>query len=96
MATSGWVDRIGISDEGDQTVAQRWEVSRTSGSRVDGNHGELQYYDPQQQLPMVLAQNKTGRVRKISPDLSGMIGDPEGSRKESTASGSKARVDLQA
>ena len=43
-------------------------------------HGELQYYDPQQQLPMVLAQNKTGRVRKVSPDLSGMIGDPEGSR----------------
>ena len=43
-------------------------------------HGELEYYDPQQHLPMVLAKKADGLVNNISPGRSGMSGDPEGSR----------------
>ena len=43
-------------------------------------HGELQYYDPQQHLPLALAKNADGLVNSISPGRLGMSGDPEGSR----------------
>ena len=43
-------------------------------------HGELQYYDPQQYLPMILAKKADGLVNSISPGRLGMSGDPEGSR----------------
>ncbi len=42
-------------------------------------HGELEYYDPQQHLPLVLAKKADGLVNSISPGRSGMDGDPEGS-----------------
>ena len=45
-------------------------------------HGELQYYDPQQHLPLLLAKKADGLVNSISPGRSGMDGDPEGGHLE--------------